>query len=82
MIVCELCLYYRPDGQCSLGLKIPKSMTCREFGPSIDRFCSNPRDFESGNQIVQMATFFGIKGAELKKVKLMAGKAEIARSRC
>lgn len=81
MIVCELCLHYRPDGKCSLERKIPTGMTCREFAPSIERFCSNPKDFESANQIVQMATFFGMKGLELKKVKLMAARAEAARSR-
>ena len=47
-------------------------MGCREFDPGIDKFCSNPNDFVSPNQIIQMATFFGIKGTELKKVKAIA----------
>ena len=79
MIVCELCLHYQRDGECRLSLKIPKGMSCREFVPSIARFCSNPNDFVSSSQVVQMATFFGIKGTELKKVKLMAAREESAR---
>ena len=80
MIVCELCLHYRQDGVCSLGLKIPKAMSCREFGPGLERFCSNPNDFVNSSQVVQMATFFGMKGTKLKKVKLMAVREESARS--
>ena len=79
MIVCELCLHYQRDGECRLGLKIPKGMSCRDFGPGIEKFCSDPKDFVSSNQIVEMATFFGMKGTELKKVKLMANRAETAR---
>ena len=79
MIVCELCLHYQQDGECRLGLKIPKGMSCRDFGPGIEKFCSDPKDFVSSNQIVEMATFFGMKGTELKKVKLMASRAETAR---
>jgi hypothetical protein len=62
-----------------LGLNIPKAMSCREFGPGIEKFCSNPNDFVSPSQIVQMATFFGFKKAELKKIRLMAEAAEISR---
>jgi hypothetical protein len=51
-------------------------MSCREFGPTLQRFCSDPSDFLNPNQIVQMATFFGIKGSELKKVKVMAAREE------
>ncbi len=80
MIVCELCLHYEQDGVCRLGLKLPKGMSCREFGPGIDRFFSNPKDFVSASQVMQMATFFGMKGTELKKVKLMAAREESARS--
>jgi hypothetical protein len=80
LIVCDFCRHYRPDGQCYLGLKIPKAMGCREFDPSLERFCSDPKDFVSPAQIVQMATFFGFKGGELKKVNLMAARAESARS--
>ncbi len=54
-------------------------MSCREFGPGIERFCADPKDFVNSGQIVQMATFFGMKGTELKKVKLMAAREESAR---
>jgi len=50
-------------------------MGCREFDPGIDKFCADPSDFVSPNQIIQMATFFGIKGTELKKVKTIANRA-------
>ena len=80
MIVCDFCKYYRQDGQCHLGLKIPKTMGCREFAPSLERFCSEPKDFVSHAQIVQMATFFGMKGSELRKVNLMASQEESARA--
>lgn len=74
MIICDLCLHYEQDAKCGLGLNIPKRMGCRGFDPSIERFCSNPDDFVSANQIVQMSTYFGIKGMELRKVKLMAAR--------
>jgi hypothetical protein len=51
-------------------------MTCREFDPALEKFCSDRKDFVDPRQIVQMATFFGIKGPELKKVKLMASREE------
>jgi hypothetical protein len=54
-------------------------MTCREFGPSLEKFCSDAKDFVDPKQIMQMATYFGIKGPELKKVKLMAAKEESTR---
>ena len=76
MIVCEFCLNYTSEGECKLGLKIPKAMSCREFDPGIEKFCADPKDFVSPSQIVQMATYFGVKGSELKKVKLMATHAE------
>lgn len=79
MIVCEFCLQYKPEGACALGLKIPKSMTCREFGPTLEKFCSDPKDFVDPRQIVQMATYFGIKGPELKKIKVMATQAHDVR---
>ena len=63
-----------------LGLNIPKGMSCREFGPTIEKFCSNPNDFVSASQIIQMAMFFGFKKAELKKIKLMAEAAEVSRA--
>jgi hypothetical protein len=55
-------------------------MGCREFDPSLEKFCSQPKDFVSHAQIVQMATFFGMKGSELRKVNLMASREERARS--
>ena len=54
-------------------------MGCRDFDPSLERFCSEPKDFVSHAQIVQMATFFGMKGRELKKVNLMASREESTR---
>ena len=81
MVICEFCLQYGEDGKCWLGLNVPRQMSCREFTPGIQRFCSDPHDFVSVGQIVQMATFFGIKGTELKKVKLMAGLEEETRSK-
>ena len=80
MLVCEFCLQYAPGGTCRLDLKIPKTMTCREFGPTLEKFCSNPNDFVDPRQIVQMAVYFGIKGPELKKIKLMAATAQSSRS--
>jgi hypothetical protein len=55
-------------------------MSCREYYPGMQKFCANPNDFVDSGQIVQMAKFFGLKGTELKKVKLMATRAETARS--
>lgn len=79
MIVCDFCKNHRQDGECYLGLKIPKGMSCREFEPALEKFCSDPKDFVGPAQIVQMATFFGMKGSELKKVKFMAAREESAR---
>jgi hypothetical protein len=76
MIVCEFCSHYRQDGSCQLGLNIPKGMSCREFEPGIEKFCSDPKDFVNQNQIVQMATFFGFQRMELKKIKVMAAGEE------
>jgi hypothetical protein len=80
MIVCEFCLHYRENGECELGLKIPKSMTCREFGPALEKFCADPKDFVDMKQIVQMATYFGIKGPELKKIKAMVPQKLVSES--
>ena len=79
MKVCDFCKQYRQDGSCRLGLNTPKAMGCREFDPSLEKFCSDPKDFVGAAQVVQMATFFGIKGSELKKINLMAARAESAR---
>jgi hypothetical protein len=81
MIICEFCLQHQGDGKCRLGLNIPKHMGCREFDPGIGKFCSEPTDFTNSNQIIQMATFFGIKGMELKKVKVMALREEKTKTR-
>ena len=78
MIVCEFCLQYR-QGKCGLGLNIPKGMSCREFAPVIEQFCSNPKDFVSPAQIIQMAMFFGFKKAELRKIQSMANATESSR---
>ena len=71
MNVCDFCTQYREDGSCRLGRNIPKKMSCREFEPSLERFCSDPKDFVGPAQIIQMATFFGMKGSELRKVNIM-----------
>ena len=77
MIVCEFCLHCTPAGDCRLAIKIPKAMSCREFSPGLRKFCADPADFVSRNQIVQMATFFGFQRTELKKIKAMAGAEEL-----
>ena len=76
MKVCDFCTQYREDGSCRLGRNIPKTMGCREFDPSLGSFCSDPKDFVGSAQIVQMATYFGMKGSELKKVNVMAVRVE------
>lgn len=78
MRVCEFCEHYRYQ-ECKLGLKMPKTMSCREFSPVMNQFCSEPKDFVSVNQIVQMATFFGFQKIELKKIRAMATNEENAR---
>lgn len=77
MIVCDFCVNFTPAGDCRLGIKIPKGMSCREFTPEMLKFFANPADFVSRNQIVQMATFFGFQRTELKKIKAMAGAEEL-----
>ena len=72
MPICEFCLNHARDGACTIGLDIRTGMTCREFRPGMEKFCSDPKDFVSPNQIVQMATYFGMGRTELRKVKLMA----------
>jgi hypothetical protein len=54
-------------------------MSCQDFRPTLEKFCADPKDFVSERQIIEMATFFGMKGTELKKVKLMASREESAR---
>jgi len=79
MIVCDFCLHYGQDGNCRAGHNIPKTMSCREFNPGIEKFCDDPKDFVSQSRIVQMATFFGFQRTELKKIKRMAVGEESAR---
>jgi hypothetical protein len=79
MTICEFCLEFQENSKCGLGLSLPKHMGCRRFAPGIEKFCSEPGDFANPSQIIQMATFFGMKGTELKKVKLMAARAEQAK---
>lgn len=79
MIICEVCSHSGLSGECRLGLRLPKGMTCKDFGPTLEKFCADPKDFVNGRQIIEMATFFGMKGTELKKVKLMASREENAR---
>ena len=80
MTVCGFCLQLQEDGKCAFGLNLPKHMSCREFDPGIRKFCSNPSDFVSVDQIIQMSVFFGIKGTELKKIKLIAKREEKIRA--
>ena len=74
MTICEFCLHFQ-EGVCGVGLNIPKSMRCRQFSPGIEKFCAEPADFVSPNQIVEMARYFGIDKAELKRVRTIAEKA-------
>jgi hypothetical protein len=76
MSICEFCLQRREDGQCSLGLKLPTRISCRDFEPGIEKFCANPSDFKGASQIIQMAIFFEFKGKELKKIKQLAQDEE------
>jgi len=72
VIICDFCILHSLEKGCSLGLNIPKTMRCREFEPGIDRFCAKPADFVDLNQIIEMAKFFGLARAELRKVKIVA----------
>jgi len=72
MLLCEFCDQYRSQRTCELGMNIPRRMGCREFDPSIGRFCAKPSDFVSEAQLVQMATYFDIRGPELKKIRAVA----------
>ena len=72
MIICDFCLLHSKESGCRLGLKIPKTMKCREFAPGIDRFCAKRSDFVNPNQIIEMARYFGLDRTELKKVMIVA----------
>lgn len=76
MIICDFCKHFREDGKCGLDLKVPSGMSCRDYHPTLEKFCSNPGDFVNSSQVVDMAKFFGMKGTELKKVKLMGTSVE------
>lgn len=78
MTICDFCSHFK-YGQCGLGLNAPKTMSCREFSASLAGFCSDPKDFVSPRQIIEMAQYFGIKRTELKKVKLMIAAEETSR---
>jgi hypothetical protein len=52
-------------------------MRCREFAPGIEKFCSDPADFVSPAQIVEMAKFFGLDKTELRKVKVIAERGQL-----
>jgi hypothetical protein len=77
MTICEFCKHYSTEGSCRIGLNIPKTMKCREFAPSMEKFCANPADFVSPSQIVEMARFFGLDKTELKKVNTLAQKRAV-----
>jgi len=79
MIICNLCSHFTLSGLCRRELRLPKGMSCKDFGTTLEKFCADPKDFVSERQITEMATFFGMKGTELKKVKLMAAREESAR---
>ena len=80
MTVCEFCRHFQGQ-ECRLGLNIPKTMSCREFAPSMQQFFADPKDFVNGAQIIQMARYFGFQRTELKKIQLMAADEEKARAR-
>jgi hypothetical protein len=71
MTICEFCLHFS-NGSCGVGMNLPKTMRCREFSPGVEKFFADPADFVSPNQMVEMARFFGIDKAELKKVRIIA----------
>jgi hypothetical protein len=79
MTVCEFCKHFQKQ-ECRLGLNLPKTMSCREFAPSLSQFCADPKDFVNSAQILQMASFFGFQRVELKKISLMAAGEEILRA--
>lgn len=77
MIICDFCVHHAQPGVCRIGLNIPKTMKCREFAPGIEKFCAKPTDFVSPNQIVEMATYFGLGRTELKKVRIIAERVAV-----
>jgi hypothetical protein len=77
MTICEFCLHYS-NASCGIGLNLPKTMRCKEFSPGVEKFCADPADFVSPNQIVEMARFFGIDKTELKKVRIIAERRVVS----
>jgi hypothetical protein len=73
--LCEFCSEYDSDGTCRLGRLAPRGFGCRDYAPEMASFFSNPLDFTGVAQVIQMATFFGFRGSEMKKVKFMAVRA-------
>jgi len=56
-------------------------MRCNAFEPGIEKFCDKPSDFTGQAQITQMATYFGVKGQELKKIISIASKEDASRAK-
>ena len=81
LLLCEFCAQFQEGGTCRLGLDLPKRMSCRMYDPSVESFCAKPGDFVNVAQLSQMAVFFGIKGPELKKIKLVATREMQDRSK-
>ena len=78
--LCGFCSERLADNSCRLGLNAPRAMSCRDFAPAIEEFCSTATDFTGSAQVVQMATFFGLRGTEMKKVREMAAREEARRT--
>lgn len=72
MTICEFCVLQQADKSCLRGLTIPKKMRCLDFAPGIERFCQDPTDYKGGEQLHQMASYFGLRGKELKRVHELA----------
>jgi hypothetical protein len=79
MTICEFCGLFTSESTCKLGLRLPKKMSCREFDPIFEKFCSNPTDFVDAAQIKEMSIYFGLKGPELKKIDVMVVREKAAR---
>ena len=73
--LCEFCSERDAGGSCRLERPTPRAMGCRDFAPEMANFFANPLDFTGLAQVVQMATFFGLRGSEMKKVRAMAACA-------
>lgn len=69
MILCELCTLQTTEKNCSRGHNTPTKMRCVDFTPGLERFFANAADYTGKAQITQMASYFGLKGKELKRVQ-------------